>query len=600
MRKRNTLILVATIFGMLVAGIVPASLVLHSAGPTKAAAASAGHFNAGKMTQHAVKGGASIDEAKVPAATNAQLAAVSHKTLPILGDQAKMAAAKAKALKGPANKVTSQFSTPATRAGAGVYTPGAQQSFNGLTNSCGCEPPDMALAVNETYALQVVNVAIGIYSVSNGASVSGWPKSLVSFFGVPNPTGCSSPQAPFLSDPRAFYEPNKARFWVAALEVEGAFGANDCNFVSRYWVAVSKTNNPTGQWWVYTFEMSLGSGNAADYTQVGYDASGFYWNGNMFDPTGSSFLYSNYFGAPKRFMEAGAGFTYYSFSDPTWTNSVTVHLDTLHPVLTETINTGPRGEVFVSTWNIGGDPEGHNCNTTVCNGGVALVMSNIDNASGHGPAVSLARFTGGYSELLPPGGTIPGCANCLETLDTRISGTPVYSAGNVYYAFETRFNNGTQNVAGIAFEELQVGMTDGDPSCSGGDHCADIDAANTYLLQSASQVYGGNGTASFGALMVNNNGDIIMVFEFSSASTNPSVAYVARRATYHGSSFHDGGLILHSGAGAYSGTRWGDYEAASYTGFYMDRVWIAGEWSTATGNWATTIGRITFTSLYQP
>ncbi len=598
MRKRNTLILVATILGMLVAGIVPASMILNSAG-SKAAASPAGHFNAGKAVGTAMRAAASIDEAKVPQATSAQLAALGHKTLPILGNQQKMASAKAAAVKGPANTGTPQRSAPAAKAGSGTFTPGAQQSFNGLTNSCNCEPPDMAIAANDNYVVQSVNVAIGVFNASNGTPVSGWPKSLVSFFGVPNPTGCSTAQSPFLSDPRAFYEPNKARFWVAALEVEGAFGVNDCSFVSRYWIAVSKTSNPTGGWWVYAFDMSFGSGNAADYTQLGFDASGVYWAGNMFNAPGTAYIGSTIVGAPKRLMESGSSLTYWHFSNPSWCNTVCVNFDTLQPALTETMNTGPRGEVFVSTWNIFGDPEGHDCNTTACSGGTAIVMSNIDNANGDGPTLTGARFSGGPSELLPPDGDIPGCAGCLETLDTRISGQPVYSAGNIYFAFETRYNNGSQNVPGIAFEEVQVGMTDNVSGCVSGDHCAGVDAANTFLLQSASQFYSGDGDASFGAVMANNNGDIIMVFEYNSGSVNPEVAYVARRATFHGGNSHDGGLILPSGAGTYSGSRWGDYEAATYTGFYKDQIWIAGEWSTATGNWATSIGRINFTSLYQ-
>src|SRR6185437_14309320 len=126
MRKRNTLILVATIVGMLVAGIVPASMILHSSGTT-AAAAPGGHFNAGKAVGTSMRAATSIDESKVPQATKAQIAAVSHKALPILGNQQKMASAKAAAKTGPANTATPERSAPAARAGSGPFTPGAQQ-----------------------------------------------------------------------------------------------------------------------------------------------------------------------------------------------------------------------------------------------------------------------------------------------------------------------------------------------------------------------------------------------------------------------------------------------------------------------------------------
>jgi hypothetical protein len=618
MRKRFTFILGVLLIGVLAAAASPTVGLFHTT--ARAASAAAQGHGGFKSTRHTSVGTArTINESKVPQETKAQAAAAAKaRPLPLRGDQKRFAAEKAKSAQTHNQPVAPGVQTAAPqRAGStSANTPGALQAFQGMADSgaiCpyfggGCAPPDMAIAANDNYVVQGVNTSIAVYNAKTGAIIAGWPKTFQNFLGVPNPApgSCGAPNGAFLSDPRLFYEPNKQRFWFAAIEIEGAFGVNTCNYVSDVWVAISATNNPTGGWFVYAFPTSPGSGFTNDYTQIGLDSSGFYYDVNLYDITGSTFEEAEFAAMPKRLMEAGAGFGYSIFTGPFWCNVVCINVDTVHPVMTETMNTGPRGEVLISLWNdcsgcntasTRGDPEGNDCNVNACTGGVAWLVSGVDSPGGV-VVVTESRFSGGWAELLPPGGDVPGCVGCLETLDSRISGTPVYSSGWVLYAFETRFNNGTQNVPGIAVEQLQIGMTDQNAGCAV-NNCASIDGANTFLLQSADQVYGGDGDASFGALMPNNNGDWIMVFEFNSGSADPGVAYVARRATFHPLGFHDSGIYLSGGACANTG-RWGDYEAASYTGFFKDQIWIAGEYATAGCDWATAIGRLNFTSIYQP
>ena len=72
--------------------------------------------------------------------------------------------------------------------------------------------------------------------------------------------------------------------------MEGAPGfgvAPDCDFVSRYWVGVSKNDNPSGKWNIYGFDTSsvVAPGGAADYTQMGFDSEAIFIGGNEFDST---------------------------------------------------------------------------------------------------------------------------------------------------------------------------------------------------------------------------------------------------------------------------------------------------------------------------
>lgn len=473
-----------------------------------------------------------------------------------------------------------RYTIPAT---SSTKTPTRTVSFQGMADSAsicpyfgGCQPPDQALATSRSYVVQGDNTSFAVYSTS-GTLQAGWPKNAQSFFGVPNPGSCD-PAGPFLSDPRAFYDANDSRFWVAMLQVEGAFGLNSCPFLTRYWIAVSKTSDPRGAWNVYAFDMSLGTTNAADYTQFGFDQQAIYFSGNMFNQAGSAYEYAEIFGATKSSMENGLGVTAFGFSGLFVTSSTKVLVDTVQPVEAQLASKydGPRGGLFINSWNMNGDPFGDNCFSTSCHG---LSIWTLTNPGTSNSGLTFA-FVNSASYILPPAADQPGCTRCIETLDTRISGTPPYRNGLISFALETGINNGSQVVPGIFWGQVAPQMNDGGT------------LTGAVLYQQGNFFYSGDGTASFGALMPDADGDLFMVFEFMNSSTNPEVAYTARRVTFPLGSFHDGGLVLKAGAAPTSNSRWGDYEATSYDG--ANNVWFAGEYSASNGDWSTYIGRDSF------
>ena len=115
------------------------------------------------------------------------------------------------------------------------------------------------------------------------------------------------------------------------------------------------------------------------------------------------------------------------------------------------------------------------------------------------------------------------------------------------------------------------------------------------MFQSGYFSFKGDTAASFGALMPDLQGNLIMVFEKMSHTINPEVDYTSRRVTFTPGLFHDGGLTLKAGvAAAQRYGRWGDYEAASYDGFTTNHLWFAGEYATSNGDWSTYIGESKF------
>jgi hypothetical protein len=456
------------------------------------------------------------------------------------------------------------YPAPKQRNGIKAQTPIATPSFQGLSQN-GFEPPDQALAASPEWVFQGVNLQFAVYD-TGGTLQSGWPKNTADFFGVPSPGACSS--TPFMSDPRAFYDVTDNRFWAAALEVEGV--DNTCPFKSLYWIAVSQTNNPNGIWNVYSFDMALGSNNWADYTQFGFNGQAIYFSGNMFN-TSKIFQYSEVFSALKAPMEAGTTVNYFGFINQTVGG---VSVDTVQPVeAIESGNGGPGAGIFVNSFNFnfgGGD-----CSNG-CNGLTIWTMTNPGqpNADMTGVVVSTSTYT------LAPRADQPGCTACVPEKappDTRISGTPVYSNGLVSFALTTGVNNGTQIVPGIFWGQVSpVFNTDGS-------------IATATIFQSGYFNYSGDGAATYPALMTDDAGNLFMVFEFMNSSTSPSVAYAARPVSFTLGAFPDGGFFLRQGDAATNGTRWGDYEAASYSSC-SGSVWLAGEYSTADGTWSTFIG----------
>ncbi len=462
---------------------------------------------------------------------------------------------------------------------ASPMTPGLITNFQGQSDSAatcpyfgGCEPPDQALAVSYSWVLQGVNTSFALYNLS-GALQSGWPKTAQSFFHVPNPGSCD-PAGPFLSDPRAFYDQNFNRFWVAMLQIEGSPIGDTCANSSTYWVAVSQSGNANGAWNVYHFDMTLGSTNFADYTEFGFDQQAIYFSGNMFSFNNGSYQYAEYLSVRKLAMMNGASVTAYGNTDPTLNSTP---LDTIQPTLGEALQVGgPLSGQFIASEDI--NFGGGECSSG-CSGVVVIAMSNpgFSNETASGLFVP----TAGYS--LPPNGDEPGCTGCIATNDTRISGTPVWHNGLITFALNTAVNNGTQVVPAIFWGQIAVFLNDN----------GSIESAS--VSQSGYFYYGGDGAAYYGTPVSDGDGDMIMPFGYSDSATNPEIAYTSRRVTLAPGTFHDGGVTLRSGDGVYTGSRWGDYSAASPQGVpFTNDVWFSGQYSTTSGDWSTWIGHTKF------
>src|SRR5690348_11510572 len=164
---------------------------------------------------------------------------------------------------------------------------GLTAADNGAVNGFDVEPPDQGLCAHNGVALEAVNLAVRVYTVSGTALTR--TVSLNSFFGLPPAVNFSHnppTYGPFLSDPRCYYDAQTARWFVTSLEIDvnpftGAFG-----YRSSELIAVSQTSDPTGNYGLFSFDTTNdGIGGTpsepncpcfGDQPRIGADAHGFY------------------------------------------------------------------------------------------------------------------------------------------------------------------------------------------------------------------------------------------------------------------------------------------------------------------------------------
>ena len=502
-------------------------------------------------------------------------------------------------------------------------TPGPSASFIGQQSSAttcsyfgqGCNPPDMALGASSRFVLQGVNTQWEVLDTA-GHVQPGWPVSAQTFFGAVNETNAGTPcdtahqSQPFLSDPRALYDPADGRFWAAMLQIEGssAFGvAPDCPYKSVYYVSVSQTGDPNGKWNVYEFNMETdvnGQKFGADYTQLGINSQAVYFSANMFGEQGGFF--AELFEANKAQMEKGQdrftadGFYNLQGTGPGTSPATGPFLaDTVQPTL-NLDNSAGTSETFIDTMDGPDVMTGHLCGFS--GGGFAdscsgLVVWTMGNPIGHDSGGAAPTFSGKLVQTAPFLVSVPAnqpsCNLCIDVLDLRLTATPVIRNGIAYGAWETAINDGNNSphpTPGIEWGELNVSP------------------GSTTIATTGYYNFSGDEAASFGTLMPDAHGNVTMLFEHMGHKVFPETRYIVKGIG--DANFTGPGVLLKAGESSYRPTlcgskalpvcRWGDFEAASFDG--SGNIWFAGEYANlfqgvttppAFGrNWGTWIGAI--------
>jgi N-acetylneuraminic acid mutarotase len=446
-----------------------------------------------------------------------------------------------------------------TKVPAGKKMPSTQLNFDGTDqpdSSCGCAPPDTNGEVGATQYVQIVNTALQVFDKSNGNSLLG-PINLESlwsgFGGV-----CETNEE---GDPVVLYD-QLANRWVATQFAGTAQPTHEC-------VAVSTSNDATGSWNRYDFDLGTAFGNNFyDYPKLGVWPDAYYMSTNVFNAAGTAFLGPQPFALDRSAMLAGTPATIIS------TGILTPADDQLMPADMDGSIQPPSGAPNPFT-EIGTNPTWklwrfHADFTTPANSTFTL-----------GGTLTPDAFNvvcGGSA-----GACVPqlGTSDQLDTLGDRSMFRNAYRRfADGHEALVGNMTVDANGVAGIRWWEID-NATSGTPG---------FVQQSTY---SPDNTYRWMGSAAMDA-----QGDIAVGFSASSSSINPQIRYAGRLATDPANTLAQGETTLFAGTGSQTDTssRWGDYSDMTVDPSDDCTFWYTNEYyaTTSSFNWKTRIGSFKF------
>ena len=398
-------------------------------------------------------------------------------------------------------------------------------------------PPDVSGACGDSLILETNNQRFDIYQ-RNGTHVT--QLSINTLF---SPSGGSG-----YFDPHIYFDKNYHRYVIV---IDGTYS----NGNSGLFLAISQTNMPNGNWYIYGFDAIGNANDFLDFPLLGMNNKWIVVTGNDFI-NGNNPVYSKIYVMNRATLYSGGSLTVTTFTDQ--------QAFTLAPAVT--YDTTLANEYLVCDWN--GDSANY--------GYVRLYQ--ISGAVGS-PAYSAVGFIA-----------------VNQPWDENSVGAPQVSDPNTLEDGDTRISS-AQYINGSLWFTHTVFLPAGSPT---------HDAVDWYQVNPATnsiQQYGRINDPSgvqfyfYPSIAVNYNNDALIGYAVSSANIHPSAQYSFRQSTDPLNTF-ESGYLFKAGLNTYfqdfgSGrNRWGDY---SYTCIdpMNGSFWTFQEWANATADtWGTVIANV--------
>jgi hypothetical protein len=298
----------------------------------------------------------------------------------------------------------------------GLYAPGQTKSITerlatslapvikttnmkGHGSTEGLRPPDTHGARGTKGFVEATNSHVDMWgSFAGGVTKKG--VTLATFFNYTAQT---------IFDPRVIYDSSWNR-WVITAE---AFAESAT--VQYYFIAVSKTADPTGAFWIYQINIDIhGNNDFFDFPQVGMDQDAILITANIF-PAAGGYAGADFFAVAKTILYNGRGFSVPIFEHLTGTLAPPIVID--------------QG---ASTFLLAAPPSGTTLTKyTVTNSSHAFAMS-----------VSAPVSITVTSYNVPPDAPQPGTADLLDTGDARFVNNSTQNGNDLWQ---------THTVAGGSF-----------------------------------------------------------------------------------------------------------------------------------------------------
>lgn len=180
--------------------------------------------------------------------------------------------------------------------------PTAGNGFEGISQA-GYIPGEPTVAAGPLNVFTAGNVSVTVTNKDGTNRVETLGRS---FFGV-------TPGEGDISDAQCYYDAVHGRF------VALCFTIDTSPELSNFYLAISKTNDARGQWWLYKFDMTLDgttpSGNWADYHSLGVSEDKIAMTAQMFNFVGTAYQYQKVRVLDRAAAYAGQPLSYVDFFD---------------------------------------------------------------------------------------------------------------------------------------------------------------------------------------------------------------------------------------------------------------------------------------------
>lgn len=420
-------------------------------------------------------------------------------------------------------------------------------SFEGINQNTDATtavvPPDTVLAVGPNHVLEAVNRGFAVYT-KNGA-VSQAYRSFENFFQTIRPSvGFTN-----YFDPRVIYDSFHDQWVMLALGVD--FTAQE----SYVFLAVSSTDDPTGFWFLYRYQVDTGSNTDywLDYASLGADNWGVYFTGNYFKWSNNDFKYATIFTVGPAVFNGGSG-AGWQFWNLKWTGlfpSKAFGIQVAHPHSQSSSET-----FFVNTKSGSGND---------------LLLWELTGDRTNSPSLNKSKI--GMRSYDSVGNNVdqPNTAVDIDGGDVRVQ-SAVYSQRRVWATLGSAPNN---NSAGWITVKVNVDSTnkEWDTLLWGGD--------NVYYIYPAITISGGTSSCARIGLAGSwtNSTDrfasgLFKIYDGCNTTAGPFISFIAGQDTYNQTA---GGR-----------NRWGDYSGAAYD-WSEGTFWGAVEYAGAGNTWRTRI-----------
>lgn len=420
--------------------------------------------------------------------------------------------------------------------------------FPGISNLDNLIPPDSNASVGNSQVVETVNDRYQVFNTS-GSSLAG-PNYLTTLYAnLANMGGagpnCTKPDSAYDYDPVVLYDKAAGRWLVTAVagNTTGSSGT-EC-------VAVSKTSDATGSYWLYAFPFSANN----DYPKFGVWPDAYYASYNMFNPLFQGAQVCAY---NRSAMLSGGTATAVCFQRSTSDASLL------------------PSDLDGSTAPPSGEPDFYL--EIADSSHLNLYRFHVDfstpsNSTFTGPiSVAVASFSEPCTACIPQEGT----TQQLEALPGRLMHRLAYRHFNDHESLVVTHTVTAGSSSGVRWYEIR--SPNGTPS---------VYQQGTYAPDS--------NWRWMGSASMDGEGDIAVGYSISSSSMYPSIAYAVRIPSDPlGTLERENTLVSGTGYQYESGqnvNRWGDYtsmaiDPSSDATFYYTNEY----YSTPGTNWQTNIG----------